>query len=589
MTITRQHGVLAAAVAATISLLAINRPAEAQFSTGQNGHANDANNQVGSGGYNGARPGSAVTPNDIVNGNVTGLRSFSGYVGERDPRAFTGPVAGGVNDVFVRQSSGVPTGSGAAMTYGQPQPFYGDSRYVPPPAGSLPVGFNGGYIGTTATSPSSLSNGLNSSVSATGLQSRTLDRDTLLLNAMVNPSGYTGLSSAANQNEVFENAAALYGQRTIPTPGVSNLDTSQLPVLPESIALQNDEIFRIRQEMRDAAQGTPAALTPGAKGASQINNPNPNSGETPTGLNQPINAAVGQSFDAPINSAISSSLSNPVGLNPQLSSTGIIPSNLRNPTALIPADKQSALLETLQKRLEQTSDVGKVMAEARGERPAPRVAAKEPAKTNEGAAIPEGPLKVSSLATGIKSKGLRDMLASAEDLMAHGKYDSAVLRFSQAQRVAPNNPLTVLGRAHAELAGGYYARADEDLHLVFRSNPALLLAQFDLGSMLPKDRVDYLENDLKDIAERDPKAERPWFLLAYLAYNTNKPASAEADLGEAEKRAHGNDWLLRLLRQRWSLPSNDHPLQLQPNLPTINSDPTGVTAPTPAKKLELNK
>ena len=82
MTARHTRGILLAAALSTLATLAFTRPAAAQYPVaGQDGHANDANNRVGSGGYNsGGSSGSAVTPNNIVNKTVSGGYGFRGPV-----------------------------------------------------------------------------------------------------------------------------------------------------------------------------------------------------------------------------------------------------------------------------------------------------------------------------------------------------------------------------------------------------------------------------------------------------------------------------------------------------------------------------
>lgn len=570
---TRANILLVTAAAAAVSSLVFTQSANAQYpAANADGHANDANNRVGSGGYNTPRTGgSNVTSNDIVYRNVTGGRGFSGPVESRDPRAFTGPTAGHGVDVFNRQSNGVPTDAGAISNPYQPQPFYGDSRFVAPPSGALPLGFNGGYVGTTLTSPSALSNGLSAGIGSNGLQSRTESRDNLLLNAMLNPSGYSGLATTNQQGDLLQ-AASLYGQHTL-SLNEGEYTTTQLP---DRLAPDDSAILKMRQELRDAS----GPLLPDQQSPTPRAGQSENGAERPTGLNQPLNQPLNQSFDAPSSSALGHSLNSP--LNSAVSSTGTIPDNVHDRPSLIPASAQSTLLDSLQKRLEKTTGVGKAMAEARADHPQP---ANPPAKTTNKplagqAASPsedEGPLKVSRLATGVKAKGLHDLLASGEDLTSNAKFDSAIAKFNQAQRVAPNNPLAVLGRAHAELGGGYYARAEQDLRLVFLSDPELLMAQFDLNSVLPKDRAEHIRSDLKSLAQSDAKAERPWFLLAYLDYNTNRSASAEIDLNECEQRAGHSDWAVRQFRQHWTLPAK----MIKPSTPAPASDGT-TPAPAPS-------
>ena len=164
------------------------------------------------------------------------------------------------------------------------------------------------------------------------------------------------------------------------------------------------------------------------------------------------------------------------------------------------------------------------------------------------------PVKVPSLATGVKGKGLADVLKNAENLMKEGKFTSALDQYDAAEQVAPNNPLTRLGRANAELGAAYYARAEAHLRDVFQKNPELLTGQYDLTNMLGEQRMQVLVNDLKEIANREQKEARPVFLLAYIAYNTGHEQNAEAYLDLADKRSGGKDPFYQLLRDNWSLP-----------------------------------
>jgi tetratricopeptide (TPR) repeat protein len=165
------------------------------------------------------------------------------------------------------------------------------------------------------------------------------------------------------------------------------------------------------------------------------------------------------------------------------------------------------------------------------------------------------PVKVPSLATGVKGKGLADVLKNAENLMKEGKFTSALDQYDAAEQVAPNNPLTRLGRANAELGAAYYARAEAHLRDVFQKNPELLAGQYDLTNMLGEQRMQVLVKDLKEIANRDQKEARPVFLLAYIAYNTGHEQNAEAYLDLADKRSGGKDPFFQLLRDNWALPA----------------------------------
>lgn len=136
----RRTHALAAAVA-----LALASSAWGQYRV-DNSRANDANNRIGSGGFNdrafNVGPAGAPTGNALVTGNVTGGREFRGPLGYTDARAFRGPTAGYSSNNFVRDSAGV-TASGRATYNNQAgRTFFGDVRGVNAPVGTqaLPGG-----------------------------------------------------------------------------------------------------------------------------------------------------------------------------------------------------------------------------------------------------------------------------------------------------------------------------------------------------------------------------------------------------------------------------------------------------------------
>ena len=157
-------------LAALVAASAIAVPAMGQVRASQDGHANDGSNRVGSGGYNssGGGTGARVTGDQIIYGNVTGGRAFSGALHEPDAKGFFGPTGGGISDRFVKSSAGAPLPYQPASSASDAQPFYGLSRGVAAPSGSERLGFTGGYLGTSSTpsSPLALSSDITSNSSA---------------------------------------------------------------------------------------------------------------------------------------------------------------------------------------------------------------------------------------------------------------------------------------------------------------------------------------------------------------------------------------------------------------------------------------
>lgn len=182
----------------------------------------------------------------------------------------------------------------------------------------------------------------------------------------------------------------------------------------------------------------------------------------------------------------------------------------------------------------------------------------KPAPTANATRKP-APLQIKSLADGVQASGLAGLLKDAEEQMKQGKYNSALEKYNDADEVAPNNPLILVGKANALLGQSYFARAERNLREAFMKDQALLLGQYDLRSFLSADRLQFLVNELKSLAETEQKEPRHVFLLAYVAYNTGNEAQAAAYLTLAEKRSGGTDPLYPLLRKYWSLPTQNEP------------------------------
>jgi len=171
----------------------------------------------------------------------------------------------------------------------------------------------------------------------------------------------------------------------------------------------------------------------------------------------------------------------------------------------------------------------------------------------EPIANPDQPFVITSLASGIRAKGLADLLRSAEGQMRSGQFGQAVDTYDTAGEVAPNNPFVPLGRGFAELGASYYGRAETDLTRAILTEPAVLAAQYDLKGFLGQDRLKFVQKDLTDIGTTEQTA-RPYLLLAYIDHNTGADdATVTAkDLDTAEARG-ANKQLIDLMRDAWNL------------------------------------
>lgn len=151
--IMNKHIALAAAAALTLASSAF-----AQFRTGNDGRARDANNMIGSGGYNASNGNASIynnsIGNQIVSGTVTGGKAFNFGNNQpySDPRQFRGSTANTVSDRFIQSSSAAPFGGVPQNNAQVTQPFYGSRLASAPPQGFVQqAAGTGAFVPSSAT------------------------------------------------------------------------------------------------------------------------------------------------------------------------------------------------------------------------------------------------------------------------------------------------------------------------------------------------------------------------------------------------------------------------------------------------------
>ena len=608
-------GRLAAAAGVAVAMLAAASPARAQFRVGADGHFNDVNNRIGSGGYNSPSDASyrSALNNQIITGNVSGLGYFHGGSQDFDNNVFQGGTRDSAFDNF--NAIAAPVNTQARSTGASPYtPYYSTNNYVgQTPPNLVPTANNVGYI------PAPTRSGLTPNPADVRLQN--LNQSPLDLNGNnlpppgavnqpgpVNNVGDPGLYSQsslygvrqmqpgdATQDNVFSER---YGN--IGRPGAGpRMDASAIQQMRNELAVQpvgqqkgNGKDQTPGQDSRDAND---PSVSSKADTLGQPINPNTVTGTTPTG------SAMG-------NSAVVNAQRVPSSID--------TPYSTQQNNLLIPANQQSAQIRELQRRFAANNPHPDVVAQAnetnrlrlamRRQQADAKIAAAKGADDNAkppalggtggldglgagsppaggGGAVasanvhpqpngksdlpsvirdpaaaepmgdPDKPFTIASLATGIKSPGLANLLRTAEGQMRSGQFGQSVDTYDTAAEVAPNNPFVPLGRGFAELGASYYGKAEMDLTRAILTEPALLAAQYDLKGFLGADRLKFVQKDLADIGATEQTA-RPYLLLAYLDHNTGADdATVTAkDLDTAQARG-GNPKLIDLMREAWNL------------------------------------
>jgi len=570
---------------------------EGQYRVNEDGRALDANTRIGSGGYNESNPrgfGGLVTGNQIVTGNVTGGREFR--FGTRtilgpdgvprtvsmqpytDSREFRGSVAGQGMDQFIKYSSGAPAAYQGPTMPNQVQAFYGSRLAEPPPPGFTQMGYTGTYIDRSVGQDQRPESGMWGSSFL-----YTPGTGELLMTGPVDPQ--------TNQPTLLT-ASPLQGIRPWrpgQLPDWSLLPNESVPRSPmDRLRMDGRTIQQMREELLKAA-GEGSSKDGG--GADQTGKDPSGSGNLAKPLPTPFEAPqdsslTGKPLDSMVNVAVTTgqgqtdqSIGSRLTVPPvqQSSQYAELQRRLdRYYTARLQTDEDRNREFLRQLRAKEAAEKARASKEPTEAAP-PKGAAQEGVTTPEytkmreallksSMGVPQGPqtqpgvkpqpIQVVSLAEGVKAAGFAKVLRTAEDLMRQGKYLSALAQYTLAERVAPNNSLVWLGTAYAELAGGYFRRAEMHLRGALAIDPALLMGVYDLKGLIGQERLEALVRDLKETAKTQSKDPGPVFLLAYLAYNTGSPQSAALYLDEAEKRAGDKAEFYKVVRLHWVLPGD---------------------------------
>jgi hypothetical protein len=637
---SRSRLIYAAALAALpLGWLACSAQGQYRIDTG---HDNDANNRIGSGGYNNnhdwTQPSMGASNDQILTGNVTGLRYFHGNAQTFDPNVLQTNTETTASDVLNAQAG--PVNYGQRSTGQQTaQPFYSTAivNNAPPP-------------GTVVTTPNNVGY-LPAGPQVQQANDQRLGVINAVPNAALNPTpGELDLPGPVDTsgNPMMTTMSPLYGARDWSAGDPNDMYfLSRYSNLSSGLAatpgLDSGSIQKMRNELS-------ATVVQGSSLAQQDQANGPGSGATNnlTAQNNAQGNANGQ--DASANGAPGSTnlaqgqqLNRPVGtgsvsLNQQSMGTNLDRASLSSSLntsqgqqqrmlnqQLPPPGQQSsqlAMLEDRERSLESESKqpmndeqasrlynqerstrakIGQETASATGvnsangigadskgmgsgmgagvtspggygaiggpapSSPMPSVAAPPAGKSlnpmlTAPQAAPSGgagasqSFVITSLATGIRSPGLADMLRSAETQMRQGKFNNALDTYDSAQQVAPNNPFIRLGRGFAELGASYYGRAEGDTRRAIAAEPALLAGRYDLKGFLGEDRLNFVTRDLQDIFKSEKTSEQSAFLLAFLSHNAGQDDQAAMYLDAAEQRGGHADPVVQQMRRDWGLP-----------------------------------
>lgn len=546
----------------------------------QDGGAHDANQQVGSGGYN--RPAEQVdyrARNLLITGNVGGGRGFQGNIDYFGEGEFHGSL--GSDDLFnFRRDSIYSTpGLGGLQAQG-----YGDRVIVTRPTTSIPgyrVGSGYNLAARSSFDPSSgvltFRQDTGALVSVTGINDPDrIAATTQSLGMIQTPQGLVSIDASPLTGVSYNPLDVNTGGRLIPnrtdnkpasedlvdprdiiptkpldgsidTPGTGSDDLLNLPEDPLSVALgmqmqsamqlslagrvdnniPNDQAQQIRQQLFGRAE----QLLNKADPASPTGNP----------YDKIVADILAQSKGEQVQPP------KPEDQNPQDPQV-----DNRPRWQQILEQPEQAVMDTKRKSREIAIRLSLGMVDEQGnvdfEEKLPQI---DP-DSELGKLLKDLDYDLPRVNTfaGVDENRLNTMLTRGEQELKAGRYTIAESIYRQVLREGTEQPLANAGLVHSQMGAGMIRSAAFNLRSLFSEHPELIALRYDDKLLPDNERLQWLQGRLlKEINDNNPGAD-PGLILAYLGYQLDAKPLIEFGLNVAETEAP-RDPLMPILRRIW--------------------------------------
>lgn len=566
-------------------------PAEGQTQV-QNGSALDANQQVGSGGYNqSAARVDYRARNLLITGNVAGGRAFQGDIGYTAPGTFQGSL--GSDSLFnFRRDSVFSSPNAGGYNYRAQQ--LGDRVIVSRPSDSLSTGFRvtGGNALSTRTTYDPGSGVVTFRQAGGGLVSISgFDNPDRLRNAgtslglVQTPSGLASVEASPltgiRYNPLDASVPTLPNLvPDLPEPARPSVD---VPETDDATTPNPNEPLSLRQSLRIDGQFQPD-LTPEGLAQRQLRQ-DPlalvlgNQLQSQMALQlagqeapaQPINQATalrervfgkqptaedqGQPPKAPENpydKLIADILAKAKGLEPEAEGSDEPAEDTRTewqkileePEKAVADAKLSARETALRLSLGLVDDEGNIDYET--ELPSVDADSELGKLLNDLAYdLP----RVETLA-GQDPNRINKLLSRGEQEIKAERYIMAENIYRQVLREKGKDPLAQAGLVHSQMGAGMIRSAAFNLRDLFAAHPELIALKYEDNLLPQTDRLRWLQNRLQKMIGEDIHGADPGLILAYLGYQLEAKPLIEFGLNVAESEAP-RDPLMPVLRKIW--------------------------------------
>ncbi len=548
----------------------------------QGGNAHDANQQVGSGGYN--QPSNQVdyrARNLIITGQVGGGRSFQGQIDYTAAGSFQGNL--GSDSLFNFRRDSVFSAPGAANFRTRQ---LGDRVIVTRSTTSIPGLAGGSGFALSTRSQYDPSSGTLSFrqaggglVAITGINNTDQLRDTAgtslglvrtpggivsidaspLTGIRYNPldasTGFNDLSPQNNRDQRPQaeddptNPLDIAPERTLdgtPDPGAEDEDTSlfNLPEDPLTVTLGMQVQSALMLQLADRQDNN----IPNAQAELIRNQLFTQNQQQPGEPGEPPKAP-----ENPYDKIIADILAQAEGATPDEQPDEAEPAEdnrprwqqiLEEPDQAVLDAKQKARDAALRISLGMVDDMGNIDYETE----LPQI---DP-DSELGKLLADLDYEIPRVNTlaGTDENRINTLMARGEQELKAGRYTVSESVYRQVLRETQGDPLAKAGLIHSQMGAGMIRSAAFNLRGLFSDHPELIALQYETNLLPETERLRWLQSRLqKQIADDNPGSE-PGLILAYLGYQLEAPPLIEFGLTVAEAEAP-RDPLMPVLRSIW--------------------------------------
>lgn len=157
--------------------------------------------------------------------------------------------------------------------------------------------------------------------------------------------------------------------------------------------------------------------------------------------------------------------------------------------------------------------------------------------------------RLESLASN-KQTRVANLTREAEAALAGGKYLTAESRYRQLILDVKDDPLPRVGLVHAQLGAGMFRSAGMNLRALFVQHPELIAARYDAKLLPPGDRLQWVQRELQTVISQGEGGKDAPLLMAYLGYQADSRQVVRYGLALAQSQSP-RDPLLAVIREIW--------------------------------------